>query len=152
MSQFFEKYNPFRSRCWRFNRVLQLIENQPFPRRPSRVDDDRYTGGYYYFLLENRCADWKNFSGASSREDPALVQRDMLRRSLDAEDRAIVEARILAGETDAEIGRKLAILPEAVDWYEALFFCVRDRLRLHSWIAQRSKTWLVRCCFSAKTR
>ena len=42
--------------------------------------------------------------------------------------------RILAGESDAEIGRKLGILAETVDWYEGLFFCVRDRLGCSSWI------------------
>ena len=134
MLQPFESYNPIRSRCWRFDRVLQLIASQPFPRRPSRVHDDHYVRGYYFFLLENRNTDWKHFDGTSSRQDPALVQAHRLRWSTDAEDRAIVESRILATETDAEIGRKLGVLPEAVDWYEALFFCVRDRLGCTDWI------------------
>jgi len=41
----------------------------------------------------------------------------------------------LAGETDAEIARKHSISPEAVDLYEGLFFCVRDRLECRGWIA-----------------
>lgn len=134
MLQLFQKYNPVRSRCWRLDRVLQLIENQPFPRQPSRMNDDRYIRAYYYLLLENRCTDWKNSTGTLSCYDPALVQAHLLRWSLDAEDRAIVEARILAGETDAEIGRKRGIMPAAVDWYEGLFFCVRDRLECSDWI------------------
>jgi hypothetical protein len=135
MLQRFEKYNPVRSRCWRFDRVLELIENQPFPRRPSRVHDDPYIRGYYNFLLENRCTDWKNSDRTSSDQELALVQAHLLRWSLDAEDRAIVEARLLARETDAEIARKCGILPKAVAWYEGLFFCVRDRLQCSSWIA-----------------
>ena len=75
------------------------IENQPFPRRPSRVDDDPYIRGYYSFLLEHQNTDWKHFDGTSSDQDPALVQVHRLRWSTDAEDRAIVEARILATET-----------------------------------------------------
>jgi len=132
--QNFEKYNPFRSPSWRFNRVFELIDGPPFRCRPSRLDDDRFTSGYYYFLLDNQCTDWKNTGDTLSDQDPALVQAHMLRWSPNAEDRAIVEARILAGETDAAIGKRLGLMPEAVDWYEDLFFCVRDRLGCSSWI------------------
>ena len=134
MLQLFQKYNPVRSVCWRLDRVLRLIENQPFPRRPSRVDDDRYIRAYYYFLLENRCTDWKSVDRTPANPDLALLQAHLLRWSRDAEDRAILEARLLARETDTDIGRKLGILPEAVDWFEALFFCVRDKLESPGWV------------------
>ncbi len=149
MLQSFQKYNPLRSRCWRSDRVIELIENRPFPRRPSRIDDDRYTRGYYFFLLATRCTDRTRPGRALSKEDPALVQAHRLRWSLDAEDRAIVEARILTGESDAEISKKLGILPETVDWYENLFFCVRDRLGCSSWIRKTIETCVGKCHFIA---
>lgn len=134
MLQVFEKYNPLRSRCWRFDRVRQLIGNQPYPRRPSRLNDDRYTHEYYRFLLELGGTDWQDLGDVTSSEDPALIEAHRLRWSLDAEDRAIVEARLLARETDAAIARKSGLSPTAVEYYEALFFTVRDRLDARGWI------------------
>ena len=63
MLQLFQKYNPLRSPCWRFDCVFELINNRPFPGRLSRVDDDRYMRGYYFFLLDDRCTDCKNPGG-----------------------------------------------------------------------------------------
>jgi hypothetical protein len=51
--------------------------------------------------------------------------------------RAEVEARILAGQTDVEIAIEYGLVPEAVRWFEAAFFCVRDRLRARDWITGR---------------
>jgi hypothetical protein len=84
--------------------------------------------------LEHRDTDCKDLGDVSSNEDQALVEAHRIRWSLDAEERAIVEARLLARETDEEIARKSGISPEAVKYYEALFFSVRDRLNAHDWI------------------
>ncbi len=134
MNRIFQEYNPVRTRCWRLDRVLELIEARFFPRRPSRTQDDHYIHGYYCFLLRNRFTDWRRYDLAASGEHLALVQAHRLRWSLDAEDRAILEARILTRETDSEIAKRLGILPAAVDWYEGLFFTVRDRLDCAGWI------------------
>jgi hypothetical protein len=45
------------------------------------------------------------------------------------------EARILAREDFKTIGRKCSLLPEAVEAYEQLFFCVLDRLEAETWVA-----------------
>ena len=45
-----------------------------------------------------------------------------------------LEARILAREDFETIGRKCALLPEAVDVYEKLFFSVLDRLGADTWV------------------
>jgi hypothetical protein len=47
-----------------------------------------------------------------------------------------LKARILAGQTDEEIGALCALAPETVHWFEALHFCVRDRLQARDWIAK----------------
>jgi hypothetical protein len=45
-----------------------------------------------------------------------------------------LEARILAGEPAESIGRRFELSPEAVDWYELLFFNVHDRLQTTGYI------------------
>jgi hypothetical protein len=66
--------------------------------------------------------------------DAPLAQAHVLCWSQDAEDRALVDARILTRERDAQIARRLLILPAAVRCYEALFFHVRDRFQCSAWI------------------
>ena len=129
-----QQFNPVRSPSGRLNRVMDLLESRPVPRRPSRVSDDRYVAGYYNLLLRNRTTDWRRFDAAASGEDPAVVCADQLRWSPDVESRAILEARILTGQSDAEIVARMLLAAEAVEWYEALFFCVRDRLQCSDWI------------------
>jgi hypothetical protein len=49
--------------------------------------------------------------------------------------RAVVEARVLAGESDQQIASRLGTVPEAIGWYEKACFDVRDRLRRPDFIA-----------------
>jgi hypothetical protein len=44
------------------------------------------------------------------------------------------EARILAREDFQTIGRMCLLLPEAVEAFEQLFFCVLDRLEASTWV------------------
>jgi hypothetical protein len=48
-----------------------------------------------------------------------------------------LEARILADEPVESIGQRFGLSPDAVDWYEALFFNVRDRLQTTSYITHQ---------------
>ena len=48
-----------------------------------------------------------------------------------------LEARILANEPSESIGQRFDLSPEAVDWYEAVFFNVRDRLRATGYITHQ---------------
>jgi hypothetical protein len=45
-----------------------------------------------------------------------------------------VEARLLAGENSESIARKCRTTVEVIDWYEKLFFSVRDSLACSSWV------------------
>jgi hypothetical protein len=45
-----------------------------------------------------------------------------------------VEARILAGQTNHEIARQCCIIPGAIEYYERVFFNVRDRLDAKDYI------------------
>jgi len=49
--------------------------------------------------------------------------------------RAVVEARILAGQTDVEIAALTSLDPLVIGAFESLFFNVRDRLQARDWIA-----------------
>ncbi|HVX62144.1 MAG TPA: hypothetical protein VHC19_16115 [Pirellulales bacterium] len=51
--------------------------------------------------------------------------------------RAVLQARLLAGESSQAIAAKMGMQPEAVDAYEALLYSVRDRLAARDWIASR---------------
>ena len=46
-----------------------------------------------------------------------------------------VEARLLAGQTNAEIADRLGLGGDTVEAYEAIFFAVRDRLAASDWVA-----------------
>src|SRR5476649_600417 len=62
---------------------------------------------------------------------PAIFQAHAIWKKLSTDERTIpwvFESRILARESDEEIGKKNACLPEVVKAYEALFFNVRSRI------------------------
>lgn len=48
--------------------------------------------------------------------------------------RSVIEARILARQTDAEIAQTTGCVPETIEAYEALFFNVRERLDYRDFI------------------
>lgn len=48
----------------------------------------------------------------------------------------LVQCRILARETDEQIARRHGTIPDAIRWYEALFFHVRDRLDNQDYITR----------------
>ena len=46
-------------------------------------------------------------------------------------------ARILAGQSDAEIAARCGLTPECIAWYAALFFDVRPKLKAFAYIVAR---------------
>lgn len=48
--------------------------------------------------------------------------------------RYALEGRLLAGQTDEEIGERMGLLPEAVKVYEQCFFDIRERLKFKDYI------------------
>jgi hypothetical protein len=139
----YQEYNPLRSACWRLERVRELIDAHPRPRPPSRKNDDAYVRTYYNFLLKIRSADSDDWRATLSTKQPALFQAHCGYWSLDLKQRAILEAHILTGETDAQIAQRTGMLPKAVECFEALFFNVRDRLSAQIWIVKtiRGTIW-----------
>lgn len=52
----------------------------------------------------------------------------------DGEWRSILEARLLAGQSSVEIAYAFGTFPTSIDWYEKMFFDVRDRLDRRDYI------------------
>jgi len=93
--------------------------------------------GLRNFILRYRASDDQQARNVLFNEDPDLFWAFQLyERKLDNEDSkaTLVEARILAGQSDEDIVDELSTVPEVAEWYEALFFNVRERLRNHDWV------------------
>lgn len=134
-----QKYNTFRQPDWRFARVQQLVERFPTPGRCSRRDD-RYVREARSFVLQ-----WRTAQAAADRQQlffdhPGLwyAYQYYERASLmsDLSYTYMIEARLLAGQGFDEIAVELNTIPEAIEWYEAMFFNVVDRLHARDWITR----------------
>lgn len=130
----FEKYNPFRSPSWRFDRVLTLVSARPRPLRASRTDDDRYIRAYRKFLVRIQGRETRESQMPIFEENPALHFAHLIFHNPDKETRSIVQAKILARESDRAIAEYVNTLPDAIAWYAKLFFDVRDRLKSRGYI------------------
>lgn len=131
----YQAYNPFRTTDWRHKRVIDLYNRRPHG-RPSRRGDDRYVHAYYRFYPRWQRAGTEQQRQRLFSSHPGLFFAAAFHSHPDVEWRKILEARILAGTSDEEIAREYSTLPAAIDWYEKLFFNVRDRLESHDWIVK----------------
>lgn len=133
----YESANPFRRPDWRCDRAVTMATGKiPRPDRPT-ARDDWYVREYRKFLLR-----YNNAPDPYARQKLCYVApglywaHEINEKREDGAFRkaALIEARILAREDDAAIAANWAMPPSVVEWYEALFFNVRDRLRAHDWL------------------
>lgn len=126
---------PARVPNWRLRHVMQMSRHRPEPLRPGR-HDDKYIRGYRLMLLAFAAAGGDVAKQtAVFREYPHVWQAHRLHYSPDIEHRQILEARLLTSETLEEIAGRYHTTPEAIDYFEKLFFHVRDRLDNPLWIS-----------------
>ena len=142
------KFDPRRSPRWRYERIRQLLDARPHPRQPVRGQDDEHVREGRRFILA-----WEELGRQIRSRDP-MVLRDARKQlypmnpelyfafdmfvAADAErNRNEMEARILAKQTNEKIAEEMVGLPGTVDWYERLFFNVRDRLHNRGYIVNR---------------
>lgn len=127
-------FDPFLRPEWRYERILQLVDALPVPKRPTRFDDD-YIRAARKFILRWRAAD-EHQRFLLAHENPGLCFAWLVFQKIntDPETSFMIEARLLANESHVEIADAIRSQPEAVEWYEALFFNVSDNLRHHDWI------------------
>jgi hypothetical protein len=112
--------------------------------------DDHYVRGYWGFLRELQTAysegrqqqqgprnDINDSHAVQSlfAKKPGWFYLHQLCHAADGEQRALIEARLLAGESDAQIASRLGTIPHAIEVYHKLRYDVRDRLDSRDWIA-----------------
>jgi hypothetical protein len=131
------KLNPSRRPEWRFDRVLQMVDRIIGNPRRCTKSDDLYVKGLRNFILRYRAAQDQPDQEILCLENPGLFWAFQLHEakqdSVDGK-AILVEARLLAGQSDEDIAAELGTVPEVAEWYEALFFNVRDRLDNHDWV------------------
>lgn len=131
----FQLVNPFREPSWRFQRVLDLVERDQPGRCTQR--DDTYVKQYRRFAGKFRSARSEEARMALFPEYPGLFLAHLFHHQPDKEWRWLLQARILTGENDEKISQRMATLPSAVDWYEKVFFNIRDRLEATDYITKQ---------------
>lgn len=120
--------------------MLQLVDARPEPKMASRKYDDKYVKGYRNFLLKWKAAKIAVDTEAEQMKlfhaTPEIYYAHTFHSHPDVEWREILEARLLAREPDDYIAFELSTIPGAIDWYENLFFNIRDRLASRSWVVK----------------
>jgi hypothetical protein len=102
---------------------------------PSPHHDDAWVGrAVAYRRALAACRDDEDRLGLAERL-PAVAQAHALRQADPPLLRWAVEARILAREPFETVAGKCALLPEAVEAYERLFFAVADKLGASTWVS-----------------
>lgn len=132
----FQRYNPMRPAAWRQERVLELMEHMPNPKKPHRRRDDRYVREYYRFLRKYAAQTTESERVAMFDANPSLYYAHSIHFHPDKEWRSVAQGFLLTGDTLESCAAALDTLPEALDWYERLFFNVRDRLEAEAWVAK----------------
>jgi hypothetical protein len=125
-----QEADPFLSPSWRNERVETLLADPEA--RISRWDDDDVKI-FYKFLARFRRAEARH-RGALARPFPDVYQAYVIRTHPDATVRNVIEARILARQSDEEIAKLNRTTPGAVALYHRLFFDVRPNLDARDWV------------------
>ena len=134
MNAKFIAMNPVRRPQWRFDRVMQLVRHRPRPLWP-RWEDCHAIRAYRYILLELAAARHdEDALDQIMHEYPEICHAHAVHYSADAEPRQILEARLLTTESLDLIAKRMGTSSKAIEYYEALFFNVRDRLDCDVWI------------------
>lgn len=130
--------SPFRPVDWRWQKAVRLHRDG---RPVSRVRDDEFVAKAVRFLREKAaCADEWALLDLSARW-PSLFDAHEVYQAAEGGPRATrweVEARLLAGASPERVGARVGLSPDAVRWYEALFFHVTDRLSTPGWVAHHA--------------
>jgi hypothetical protein len=122
--------NPRRPVDWRWQRAGRLLGLGL--RWSRRRDDEPTRQAKQYRAALHRCrseADRRRLE----RKLPDLAAAIAIHEGSTAR-RVAVEALLLAGEASEAVARRCGVPAEAVEMYERLFYCVRDRLTSTSYI------------------
>jgi|TARA_R110000824_G_scaffold111917_5_gene260768 hypothetical protein len=137
----YNSHNPFRAVRWRYERVMQLLEDAD--NRPNARRDDKYITAVFKFLR-----DWNTAGNAPSDmiederlklfpKNPGLYYAYEIANHVDEDLKHVIEARILAKQSNKAIAARAGVTPDTVEWYEKVFFNVRDRLSNRDYISKQ---------------
>lgn len=136
----YQKFNFFREPQWRWTRVLDLTAQREDGRagRSSRRDD-KYIQTARAFRLWLGNARNQAKLDKLWHDNPGLFYAYELyeKAQEDPEAAMFIEARLLANQTNEQIAEAIGITPDTVEWYEALFFNVKDKLKHRDWITKQ---------------
>lgn len=120
---------------WRFQRGLYLAQHRPEPLPARRMRDDRFVQVARIILLELEEADgdlWRTFC---VEDYPAAVRAFQIHYfPQHREQRELLKAWLLTRASDEEVANRVGCQPEVVEYFEGMFFHIRDRLQNASWI------------------
>lgn len=127
-------FNPLRGPTWRFERVLELVTHEPRALRCKSFDD-----GYVRTMREFMLAYNPRNKTTRTRlfiDYPGPYHALAIHQSPDPEIRLNIQCRILASQSDEQIAQRIGSTPEAICWYETVFYSVRERLENRDWITR----------------
>ncbi len=134
MHPLYNKYNSRRALNWRFERVMTLLEARPVLPADPRVDDE-------YICIARRFLG--KFLTSTPREqsqlfpdNPGLYYAYELFNDPDQDRAHFIQTCLLSGMDDEQAAERCAEMPATIDWYEAMFYNVRDRLDAKLWITK----------------
>jgi hypothetical protein len=137
----YQTYNPFRRPAWRAERALQLAENQPAP-LPARRYDDHYVRAYRHYVLGVLAADGEQTQLETIyRELPDVHRAHQIYFDSNYTGRQNLEAWLLTRKSTSDIATRLSAEVKAVEYFEQLFFSVRDRMDCTDWINKVINGW-----------
>lgn len=131
-----QQFNPSRLPNWRFQRVLEIIDQLPLPGRCSKHDDDYVRQARSVLLRWRRSEQTRK---ELFRENPGLCMAYQIYEQTPEEPETahLLQLRLLANQSPESIAEAESMDPETVRWFEALFFNVLDRLQCRDWIVAR---------------
>jgi hypothetical protein len=128
-------HDPFQATNLRWRRCWYLIRHG---RRPSRDRDDRATIDGWHYLQDRRARrDHSNYERLAQRHPAVAAAHHFFRKAAPLQ-RAEIEARLLARESDETIARKCHLTPAVVSAYHDLFFAVRPHLHADIYIVSEA--------------
>jgi len=130
----FLKNDPMRRPQWRSERVMKMLGHLPKPLR-ARSSDDHEVRIYKRFVKEYSAVhDDEARRDQVSISIPHVSRAHFLYYSPEIELRQILEARLLTSESIEDIARRFAVDPKVIEYFEKIFFNVRDRMDNTDWI------------------
>ena len=127
--------SPFRVTDWRWQRGA-LLAQRGLP--PSRVrDDEMIAKAARYSIARAACRDEFEADALNDRWEALSVAhaiRFANQGSSMYHTRQELESRLLSGQAYEAISYRMSLSRQIVEWYEGLFFNVRDRIDRESWV------------------